>query len=140
MRLPVVWAHCDIPCGVYSGEPAKIAALAAAKMVDKITDLPMNGSKTEMTAADNNFTRMVLIKEREAQRCKDELLILWTDYFKPEHQKNFPDLHDRFWQAAKQCSVVKRGVDRAEAKKLLEQVEFIATKFDQAEAAAAKSG
>ena len=44
------------------------------------------------------------IKEEQAQMAKQELLILWTDYFKPEHLSGFPDLREVFWKAAKLTS------------------------------------
>jgi nickel superoxide dismutase len=139
-RLPVttVYAHCDIPCGVYSAEPAKIAALAVQKLTDKMLALPMNGTKSEMLDCDSNFMRIVFIKEREAQRCKDELLVLWADYFKPEHLDLFPDLHSKFWAAAKQCSLVKRGVSKAEAASLVKMVDELAGMFTQIEATSQK--
>jgi nickel superoxide dismutase len=128
-----VYAHCDIPCGVYDPAPAQIAARAAHKLVGIIKTLPTKGSSQELLAADNNFMRMVLIKEREVQRCKEELLILWTDYFKAEHLKLFPDLHERFWQAAKQCSQVKRTISEQESQKLVDMVNAIADIFAQSE-------
>lgn len=137
VAVPEVYAHCDIPCGVYSAEPSKIAARAVVRMVELISELPTKGSGEELLEADNNFMRMVSIKEREAQRCKDELLVLWTDYFKPEHLKQFPELHQTFWQAAKQCSKVKRTVSLTEAKKLEDMVGEIAGIFTKAEKAKA---
>jgi len=32
----VVHAHCDIPCGIYTPEPAQTAARTVAKMVEKL--------------------------------------------------------------------------------------------------------
>jgi nickel superoxide dismutase len=128
-----VYAHCDIPCGVYSAEPARIAATAVVKIAEKMAALkdPMGNPDDH-----NDFVRMVLIKEREAQRAKDELLILWTDYFKPEHLEKYPKLHDMFWAAAKSASTAKRTTDVAAAKKLLDEVNLVADVFAQAEAAA----
>jgi nickel superoxide dismutase len=129
-KLPAttVYAHCDIPCGIYSPDPARMAAAAAKRMVKKISELD------DSPDGRNNFVRMVQIKEREAQRCKEELLILWTDYFKPEHLEKFPQLHDIFWQATKQCSTVKRTLSEEEASKLVKMVEEIAEMYRQAEA------
>jgi nickel superoxide dismutase len=128
-KLPAttVYAHCDIPCGIYSPDPARMAAAAAKRMVKKISELD------DSPDGRNNFVRMVQIKEREAQRCKEELLILWTDYFKPEHLGKFPQLHDIFWQATKQCSAVKRTLSEEEASKLVKMVEEIAEMYRQAE-------
>ncbi|GIS27373.1 MAG: hypothetical protein CM15mP128_1320 [Methanobacteriota archaeon] len=30
------------------------------------------------------------VKEEEARKCKEEILILWTDFFKPQHLENPP--------------------------------------------------
>jgi len=102
----VAHAHCDIPCGIYDPTPAKIAADTVAKMVEKIEGAP--GSEL---ADRNTFTRSVQVKEEHAQICKKELLILWTDYFKPEHLEKYPKLHETFWKAAKLCSKNKQSVD-----------------------------
>src|SRR3982074_2244791 len=70
----VAYAHCDIPCGIYDPTPAKIAADTVAKMVEKITALPKDG--TDATTR-GNFVRMISVKEEHAQICKKELEILW---------------------------------------------------------------
>src|SRR5207253_7250178 len=76
----VAHAHCDIPCGIYDPTAAKIASDTVAKMVEKIT-----GSTGTDDASRNTYIRSIAVKEEHAQICKKELLILWTDYFKPEH-------------------------------------------------------
>ncbi len=128
-RLPLqqVWAHCDIPCGIYTPEPALTAAKTVVRMVEKIEALPSNMSPTVDTR--NAFVRMVHVKEEHAQKCKEELLILWTDYFKPEHLAMFPDLHEKFWKAAKLCSRVKQEVSLEGAHALLAATEEIAEMF-----------
>lgn len=123
-----VFAHCDIPCGIYSPEPAQVAAATVLKMVEKIEAL----SKDNPTLQDRNaFVRMVAVKEEYAQLCKKELLILWTDYFKPEHLENFPNLHETFWRAAKLCSNNKQEVNLAAAQELVRVVEEIAEIFEK---------
>jgi len=79
----------------------------------------------------NTFGRYVAIKEEEAQKTKKELLILWTDYFKPDHLATFPDLHDTFWKAAKLCSACKVNIDQAKAEELMAAVEKIHGMFWQ---------
>lgn len=128
-----VYAHCDIPCGIYTPEPALTAARTVVKMVEKIKALPQDMPPTDETR--NSFVRMVQVKEEHAQLCKKELLILWTDYFKPEHLEMFPDLHDTFWKAAKLCSKNKQGVSMEAAQELLKAVEGIAELFVKAQAA-----
>ena len=56
----------------------------------------------------------------QAHIAKEEFLILWTDYFKPAHLEQYPDLHDTFWQAAKLCSAVKVEVSLEKAEALME--------------------
>jgi nickel superoxide dismutase len=71
------------------------------------------------------MSRYIAIKEEQAQKAKDELLILWTDYFKPVHLEKYPDMHDTFWQAAKLCSACKVEVNQEHAEELMATVEKI---------------
>lgn len=139
MLLPsVAYAHCDIPCGIYSVEAVLLGAKTVWTMVKKITDLrhpAPNAPQAEVDAFENTVSRMVVVKEEHAQMTKKELLILWTDYFKPEHLKQFPKLHESFWKAAKLCSKNKQNVDVQAAEELSGAVDEIATMFNQAEEA-----
>lgn len=119
--VETVSAHCDGPCGVYDPASARIAAEAALSMTKKIKDLG--------PADSNTFSRFVSIKEEQADLAKTELLILWTDYFKPEHVAQYPDLHDKFWKAAKLCSTVKQEVNEDAANDLMAAIEDIHTIF-----------
>ena len=58
-----VYAHCDIPCGIYDPKPAQIAAATVLKMVQKIMELPKNLELITM----NSFVRMVTVKETHAE-------------------------------------------------------------------------
>jgi nickel superoxide dismutase len=122
-----VYAHCDGPCGVYDPSSARVAAEAVLSMTKKLVDLemPSAGDKAATVAYNNTFSRYTAIKEEQAQITKDELLILWTDYFKPVHLEQFPDLHDTFWKAAKLCSASKVEVSVQHATELMEAVQKI---------------
>ncbi len=124
---PMVKAHCDGPCGVYDPASARVAAEAVLSMSKKLLALePPEGNDTTAWATYNNtFSRFVAIKEDQAKETKKELLILWTDYFKPEHLAAFPDLHNTFWKAAKLCSACKVNIDQAKAEELMQAVEEI---------------
>ena len=132
-RLPAnkALAHCDGPCGVYDPASARIAAEAVLSMTKKLIALaPPEGSDAIAWATYNNtFSRFVAVKEEQAQETKEELLILWTDYFKPEHLAAFPDLHDTFWKAAKLCSACKVSIDQGKAEELMAAVEKIHNMF-----------
>ncbi|MBI2600410.1 superoxide dismutase, Ni [Candidatus Daviesbacteria bacterium] len=127
--LPVtpVFAHCDIPCGIYDPHAAQLAAKTVLTMVQKINQLPRENPEVSDR---NNFVRMVKVKEEHAETCKREVLILWTDYFKAEHLEKFPDLHDLVWKTTKLCSENKRGVDALKAQELVDAVDKIAQAFE----------
>ncbi len=124
-----VSAHCDGPCGVYDPADARIKAEAVLSMTKKIMDLPQpskeEGNHENVVQYLNTMARFIAIKEEQAQKTKDELLILWTDYFKPEHLEAYPDLHTTFWNAAKLCSQCKVSVDLEAAQNLMTTVEEI---------------
>lgn len=117
----IAHAHCDIPCGIYDPHGAQLGANTVQTMVTKIQGL----------AADdhNNFTRMVTVKEQHAEIVKREVLILWTDYFKPEHLEKYPDLHTKVWQACKLASKNKQNIDADAAGQLVTAVNEIADIF-----------
>ncbi|MDA1191799.1 MAG: superoxide dismutase, Ni [Candidatus Poribacteria bacterium] len=118
-----VHAHCDGPCGIYDPSSARIAAEAVLSMTKKIVALYEDG--TNSLAAQNTLSRFIAIKEEEAQKAKDELLILWTDYFKPPHVEKYPNLHDTFWKAAKLCSACKVEVSVEHAEELMDAIKNI---------------
>ena len=121
-----VHAHCDGPCGVYDPASARIAAEAVLSMTKKILALdPSDGSH----ATANTLSRYIAIKEEQAHLAKTELLVLWTDYFKPAHLEAVPDLHDKFWQAAKLCSAAKVEVSLEKAEALMAAIEDIHNVF-----------
>lgn len=123
-----VHAHCDGPCGVYDPAQARVHAEAVLSMTKKLLALdPADGSY----ATANTYGRYVAIKEEEAHATKTDLLVLWTDYFKPAHLEQFPDLHDTFWQATKLCSACKTSVSLENAEALMAAVEKIHGMFWQ---------
>ena len=118
-----VYAHCDVPCGIYDPKPAQIAAATVLKMVQKLKEYPEDDL--------NNRVRVIWTKEEHARICKEEILILWTDYFKPEHLEKFPDLHETFWKAAKLCSKNKQNADEDAAQELVKAVDQISEIFNK---------
>jgi nickel superoxide dismutase len=117
-----VSAHCDGPCGVYDPASARIAAEAVLSMTKKL--LAMQAGAHDH-AGQNTFSRYVTIKEEQAHLAKSELLVLWTDYFKPVHLEKYPALHTTFWNAAKLCSSVKVNVSLEDAEALMGAIEKI---------------
>lgn len=128
----IVYAHCDVPCGIYKAEPSQTAAETVVKMVEKIEGLPGENPTIDDR---NTFVRCVKTKEEHAELCKRELLILWTDFFKPEHLEKWPDLHEKIWKATKLCSENKRTVNMEKAQELLKAVKEIGKILTEAQAA-----
>lgn len=128
---PKVYAHCDGPCGVYDPAQARVAAEAVLAMTKKLLDLKMPdpADTKAFLAYQNTLARYISIKETEAENAKHHLLVLWTDYFKPEHLEKFPNLHETFWKAAKACSACKQEIDLEHATELLDAVKAVHTMF-----------
>ncbi|HLA15850.1 MAG TPA: superoxide dismutase, Ni [Candidatus Limnocylindrales bacterium] len=111
----VVRAHCDLPCGVYDPEQARIEAESVYRSIEKY-----HASTDELFRA-----RAVAIKEERADLVKHHLDVLWHDYFKPEHLETVPNLHELFWNANKQASKVKGSLDLEEARTLLGMIDEV---------------
>lgn len=111
----VVRAHCDLPCGIYDPDQARIEAESCLRIIERYN-------------ANEDFAyrvRAIAIKEERAELVKHHLDVLWHDYFKPEHLAAVPNLHDLFWNATKAASKVKASTDPADAKALLELIDQI---------------
>ena len=122
-----VHAHCDGPCGVYDPASTRIAAEAVLSMTKKLIALnpPESTNSEEWATYSNTFSRFVAVKEEQAKETKKEILILWTDYFKPVHLETYPDLHETIWKATKLCSACKVNIDLSQAEELMNYVEKI---------------
>ena len=86
---------------------------------------PSSTDSADWAAYSNTFSRFVAVKEEQAKETKKEILILWTDYFKPVHLETYPDLHETIWKAAKLCSACKVNIDLTQAEELMSYVEKI---------------
>ena len=116
-----VYAHCDLPCGVYDPAQARIEAASVYGIVKK-----------SLASGDQEFkTRSLLIKEARAELVKQHLWVLWTDYFKPEHLEKFPQLHDLFWRATKAAGEAKHSGSLDHAEALLAAIDEIGEIFAQ---------
>ena len=127
----IVHAHCDIPCGIYDPHAAQIAALTVVRMVQLIEALPQADAADKAATAvyGAQLSRYVAVKEEHAKIAEHELVVLWTDYFKPEHLEKYPTLHDVFWKATKLTSTVKQTTSAQSAADLLAAVQEVAEIF-----------
>jgi nickel superoxide dismutase len=116
-----VYAHCDLPCGVYDPAQARIEAESVKAIAEKYA-----------ANSDPEFrTRAVIIKEQRSELVKHHLWVLWTDYFKPPHFEKYPQLHELFNQATKLAGAAgtKGSNDVAKAEELLAKIDEIAKIF-----------
>ena len=115
----VASAHCDLPCGVYAPAQAKIEAQSVKGCMEKYN-----------ASSDPDFkVRATIIKEERCELVKHHLWVLWTDYFKVEHLKAFPNLHDLFWMATKSAGEAKKTNDVKVADRLIDEIDAIAEVF-----------
>ncbi|MGI9146643.1 MAG: superoxide dismutase, Ni [Chloroflexota bacterium] len=126
------YAHCDIPCGIYDPHAAQLAALSVIRMVQLIGALQKpaeSASKEEWDTYAMQLSRYSAVKEQHAGIAEHEIIILWTDYFKPEHLEKYPNLHDLVWKTAKLTSTVKQQINMDAAQQLLTGTQQIAEMF-----------
>ena len=67
----IVDAHCDIPCGIYDPEQARIEAESCLRIIEK-----HDASDDKLFRA-----RCIHVKEERAELVKQHLDVLWHDYF-----------------------------------------------------------
>lgn len=113
-----VYAHCDLPCGVYDPVQARVEALSVKAMQEKYQSL-----------SDTDKMRALYIKEERAELVKHHVWVLWTDYFKPEHAEQHPGLHDLIWRTTKQAGVCKRSQDPADGQLLIDLIDQVGEVF-----------
>lgn len=115
-----VFAHCDIPCGIYDPHEMQMAAHTVLRMVNLINEA---GSDV------HRVIRLTNVKEEHAEKVKHEVRVLWGDYFKEEHLKDYPDLHDLVFKIMKLASKAKQEVSVEVASELLENTQKFAEIF-----------
>jgi len=116
-----VYAHCDLPCGVYDPAQARLEAESVKACMEK-----------HNASDDHDFkARAISIKEDRSHMVKEHLWVLWTDYFKPPHFEAYPQLNDLFNQATKLAGAggTKGTNDVAVADQLLGKIDEIADIF-----------
>lgn len=86
----IALAHCDIPCGIYDPSTAQIAAISTARLLLLIDELGTPDSPGDFA----KLSRLTQEKEKHAGIVKDEVVVIWGDYFKEKQIEMFPDIHD----------------------------------------------
>ena len=123
-KLETAYAHCDVPCGIYDPHNAQISAHTVIRMINLMKALPKDDPDHDL-----KMSRYIAVKEEHGELVKHEIRILWGDYFKPDHQTQFPELTDLVWKVMKQGSAGRQTADLAQAQALLDSVLKIAEIF-----------
>lgn len=119
-------AHCDIPCKIYDPTIAQVAVLSIIRAMDLIDEL----AKGEQSVASQaQLSRLVAMKEAEALKVKDEVRVIWGDYFKAPQFEKFPNTNTLVHSIMLTASSCKQGIEREKGEKLLELVNEFAASF-----------
>src|SRR3990167_7027256 len=129
---PTVFAHCDIPCGIYDPHEAQMAAHTVLRMTNIIVELQASSAEPpfeERKRIISQIARLTKVKEEHAELIKHQIRIIWGDYFKDEHIKKYKALHNMVFKIMKQSSVARQNVDVKAANELLKMVQQFAEIF-----------
>lgn len=127
VSLPSASAHCDIPCKIYDPATAQIAALTVIRLLDLIQEI---ADKDSLTLADQaQLSRLVAQKEEHALKVKEEVRIIWGDYFKAPQFEQIPNANELVHSIMLQGSKCKQNIDKESGEKLLELVNEFAAAF-----------
>jgi nickel superoxide dismutase len=133
-----VYAHCDIPCGIYDPTDAQLSALTILRMDQLLAELvppAMDAKPEDRTAYVSKVARYTTVKEQHAERLKNDVRVIWGDFFTPDHAKQFPQIHELTWKIMKQASKARQGSGAADAQELLKLVQEFSEIFWQAKGA-----
>ena len=125
-NIKTVSAHCDVPCGIYDPSTMQLATLTVIRFMDQINEL----DGKELTLADQaKLVRLVSEKEIHAEKVKQEVRIMWGDYFKAAQFEACPGTNELVHNIMLTGSKCKQGIDRAAAEELLALVNEFAASF-----------
>lgn len=121
-----VSAHCDVPCGIYDPITIQLAALSVIRFNDQISEL----DGKELTLADSaKLSRLVAEKEAHAAKVKEEVRVIWGDYFKAAQFEACPGTNELVHSIMLAGSKCKQTIDRAAGEELLTLVNEFAASF-----------
>lgn len=131
LSFGIAYAHCDIPCGIYDPHLAQLAAHTIIRMTSLINDLKAskNPSFEERKEIIHNIARYTKVKEEHAEIVKHEIRVIWGDYFKEEHLKEYPNLHSLVFRIMKLASSARQEISMNHAQELLKAVQEFAEIF-----------
>ncbi|MGB1238223.1 MAG: superoxide dismutase, Ni [Pseudomonadales bacterium] len=119
-------AHCDVPCGIYDPITSQLAALSVIRFTDQINEL----ADKELTLADQaKLSRLVAEKESHAAKVKEEVRVIWGDYYKAAQFEACPGTNELVHNIMLAGSKCKQNIDRTAGEELLNLVNQFAANF-----------
>ena len=110
-------AHCDIPCKIYDPAVVQFAALSVVRILDIISELEESSKGNQ-----SELARLTIEKENQARIVKDEIRIIWGDYFKDPQIEMYPNIHSLVHSIMMSGSKCKQSIDRQNGLDLVELV------------------
>ncbi len=124
-ELKIAHAHCDIPCKIYD----PIVSLVAGLSVVRLTDILLELENIDLMSGQAQLARIVAQKEIEAQKVKDEINIIWGDYFKEPQLTDYPEVHNIVHGIMRLGSQCKQEVSKDAAEALVNALNGFADIF-----------
>ncbi|MDB2544368.1 superoxide dismutase, Ni [Woeseiaceae bacterium] len=119
IKIKSVDAHCDIPCAIYDTSAAQYASLSVIRFLDLIAEIE---GKTSNSADMAKFVRLIGDKDKHAQIVKNEIVVIWGDFFKAPQFEQFPESHELVHSIMMDASKCKQNLDRQNGLDLLDKV------------------
>ena len=117
MPFETVSAHCDIPCKIYDPSAAQVCALTMIRLIDLANEIT---AKAEQSVEDRfQLIRLSTEKEQHGVKLKEEVRIIWGDYFKAPQIESHPNIHKLVHNIMMQASKTKQHMSRDIAEELL---------------------
>ncbi|MCL4324747.1 MAG: superoxide dismutase, Ni [Candidatus Thermoplasmatota archaeon] len=127
-----VFAHCDIPCGIYDPHEAQIGALTVLRMVQLANDLAPPGPEGSAEARRDfhaKLARYTATKEAHAEVVKHQVRVIWGDYFTADMVKEFPEVNDLVAKILRDASKARQQFSLEAANALVADVQKFAEIF-----------
>jgi len=126
LQEKIVYAHCDVPCGIYDPYCAQVAAHTVLRMTQMIEEVSASSKEPpfeERKKVISQISRLTNVKEEHAEIVKQEVRTIWGDYVKEENYKDLPLLHKKVFDIMHLASKARQTVDVKSAENLLAAVQ-----------------
>jgi nickel superoxide dismutase len=127
-----IYAHCDIPCGIYDPHQSQLAAHTVIRMTTLINELKPPSDEPNLEERKriiHQVSRYTAVKEKHAELVKKEVRIIWGDYFKSENLEKYPKLHELVFDIMKLASKARQEINLEASQQLLAKVQEFAEIF-----------